>query len=294
MTQIEPQSIYNLERLSTVDIEAIQTINNATLENIEDGEKRIIADGLNQVEALNAGFMKDKFIHGMYARALLIPKHTFLTGKIHKRPYIDCVAYGDVSVKSFFEDGSYEDIDRIDSFTYFEGKEGRKRVLFTHQDTLWFTVDPTSSTSADGVPADVIFDTMTDYRNITDNKIISSNPNDDYNDLCLEFGVTDKFMLEKSRSEPVIHVDCKFDMRSSIIDGIGMFATRDVCKGELIGFGRVDGIKTTLGRYVNHAYNKNAVMSQVDFSITATSDIKENQELLFDYGDTMRQKEVIS
>jgi len=166
LTQIEPKSIYNLEKLNAVDLEAIYAINNSTLESIERGEELIIKKGLNEVDALNAGFMKDKFIDGMYARALRIPKHTFLTGKIHKRPYIDCMTHGDVSVKSFFEDGTFEDMERIDSFKYFEGKPGRKRVLFTHQDTLWFTVDPTDSKDKDGVPADVIFDTMTDYRGI--------------------------------------------------------------------------------------------------------------------------------
>lgn len=152
------------ESLQYVDFnKAVNFIDSTDLTQIEALEDEIIEQGVNQVDDLNSNFLIDKLCSGLYARSLIIPKGVFLTGKIHKRPYIDIFICGDVTVKSYFIDGTHEDTERVNSFRFFEGKPGRKRVLIAHETTHWITVDPTESDNIDNVSDDVVFSKMEDY-----------------------------------------------------------------------------------------------------------------------------------
>lgn len=143
---------------------AIDFIDKTNLEQVEEAEDAIIKNNLNQVKEFNEGFLKDKFIPGLYSRMLFIPKGVFMTGRIHKKDYIDILASGDVTVKSYLADGTIEDTKRYNEPDYFEGKAGRKRVLFTHEDTVWITVDPTLAESKDDLEDDITVDQMKNYK----------------------------------------------------------------------------------------------------------------------------------
>lgn len=143
---------------------AIAFIESTSLEQVEALEDKIIEIGANEIDKLNEVGLCDKLCNGMYSRVLNIPKGVYLTGKIHKRDYIDIFISGDVTVKSYFDNGDIEKIERVNSFRYFEGKPGRKRVLFTHEDTVWVTVDPTTKNNIHDVEADVVTNQMKDYK----------------------------------------------------------------------------------------------------------------------------------
>jgi len=49
-----------------------------------------------------------------------------------------------------------------------------------------------------------------------------------------------------------------FKVASSFIEGKGIFATADFSIGDVIGPARIDGKRTVLGRYTNHAKSPNA------------------------------------
>ena len=117
-------------------------IDQCSIDDVDRVEDFLIDEGLNVKDQINAELLEEKLTDGLYSRRLLIPKGTFLTGRVHRKPYIDIFISGDVTVKSFIADGTIEETERIKYFRYFEGKPGRKRVLYAHEDTVWVTVDP--------------------------------------------------------------------------------------------------------------------------------------------------------
>ena len=76
--------------------------------------------------------VKHYFCGDMYAREILIPKGTLLTGAIHKFDHIEVMAYGDLTVST--DDGS---VKRVTGYNLFESVSGKKRAAYAHEDTLW-------------------------------------------------------------------------------------------------------------------------------------------------------------
>jgi hypothetical protein len=77
------------------------------------------------------------FVNGMYARKILIPRDTILTGRVHLSDYVDIMLSGDITV------ATPEGVKRFTGFNIFEGKKGRKRAGYAHEDTHWVTVHRT-------------------------------------------------------------------------------------------------------------------------------------------------------
>jgi hypothetical protein len=75
-----------------------------------------------------------KYGCGMYARELFIPKGGLIVGKIHKRPHLNIVLKGKISVLS--EKGKH----------YFEApcilpsNPGDKRIGYAEEDTTWLSI----------------------------------------------------------------------------------------------------------------------------------------------------------
>lgn len=74
------------------------------------------------------------FAPGVYLREMLIPKHTILTGKIHRHAHMNIVLKGDISVLT--EHG----VKRIQGPCVLMSGPGIKRAGFAHEDTIWLTV----------------------------------------------------------------------------------------------------------------------------------------------------------
>ena len=124
-----------------IDMKAVSLMSSLCHDSVDMIESAILKSDINCVDSMNEKFLNDHSCNGLYARALMIKKGTFLTGRVHKNDYIDICVYGDITVKSFLFDGTIEDSERITSFKFLNGKKGRKRVGFAHEDTLWLTVD---------------------------------------------------------------------------------------------------------------------------------------------------------
>jgi hypothetical protein len=135
-----------------------------TWEEVDNFEKRMLAEGEFSAKDYNEKNLSWKNANGMHCRALKIPAGDFMTGRIHKNPYIDLLAYGKLKVTSFLEDGTREQIALITGFQFFEGKPGRKRVLQAIEDSLWITVDRTEKTTIQEIEDDASFMNIWDYR----------------------------------------------------------------------------------------------------------------------------------
>jgi hypothetical protein len=80
----------------------------------------------------------------------------------------------------------------------------------------------------------------------------------------------------------------------SLIHGKGVFAKKDITKGEVIGLGSIDGkCKTTLGRYTNHSDKNNAMfyyLYNADVIMIAKENISKFNEILINYRDHVNEK----
>jgi len=80
----------------------------------------------------------------------------------------------------------------------------------------------------------------------------------------------------------------------SNIHGIGVFAKKNIEKGEVIGLGCIDGkCKTTLGRYTNHSDQNNAMFYYLhndDVIMIAKKNILKFNEILINYTDHTNEK----
>ena len=89
----------------------------------------------------------DKYGCGIYARELFVPKGSLIVGKIHKRPHLNIVLKGKISVAS--EKGKH----------YFEApcilpcKPGDKRVGYAEEDTIWVSIHMTEHLGEDKLDA---------------------------------------------------------------------------------------------------------------------------------------------
>tara|TARA_R110000744_G_scaffold56386_3_gene118963 strand:- start:1826 stop:2386 length:561 start_codon:yes stop_codon:yes gene_type:complete len=78
--------------------------------------------------------VEHRFSGGIYAREITIPKGTLLTGRIHKFDHFDIMLSGDVTVST--DNG---EVKRLTGLNIMEGKAGKKRAGFAHEDTHWIT-----------------------------------------------------------------------------------------------------------------------------------------------------------
>lgn len=78
--------------------------------------------------------VKHLFSGGIYAREITIPKGILLTGRIHKFDHFDIMLSGDVTVST--DNG---EVKRLTGLNIMEGKAGKKRAGFAHEDTHWIT-----------------------------------------------------------------------------------------------------------------------------------------------------------
>jgi hypothetical protein len=120
-----------------------------------------------------------------------------------------------------------------------------------------------------------------------DNQITAARQ--DFKDMLAESG----FMADQTRRETEIEIDREdidldeigLSVRTSPIEGVGIFATNKINKDGLIGPARMNGMRTQLGRYMNHSHAPNAVMRQAydDLYVVALSDIIPGEEITIDY-----------
>ena len=81
-----------------------------------------------------------------------------------------------------------------------------------------------------------------------------------------------------------------FKVAASAIHGLGVFTMRETAPGDEIGPARLDGKRTPIGRYTNHADRPNCEMVRrgADLYVVAIKDILHNREVTLDYEQVLR------
>jgi hypothetical protein len=90
------------------------------------------------------------FAPGLYARKMFIPKHTVLTGAVHKTEHL-CIISGVINVTTDEGVRMIADVQEI-----ITSKPGTKRAGFALEDTYWTTVHATNETDLDKLVEELV------------------------------------------------------------------------------------------------------------------------------------------
>lgn len=93
--------------------------------------------------------LKHHFTEGVYAREILLPKHSFVIGKIHRHEHLNFLSEGSVLVLT------KEGMKELHAPCTMISPAGVKRAVFALEDTVWTTVhaNPTNETDLEKIEA---------------------------------------------------------------------------------------------------------------------------------------------
>jgi hypothetical protein len=216
---------------------------------------------------------------GIYAREIIIPADTFLTGRIYKGDHFDVMIYGDITVTS--DEGRK----RLEGFNLFEGVRGKKRAGYTHSETKWITFCACGEMDEDDYLDHLTVESFDDLDKERDRL--------DYALVLEEYGFTEE--VARSQSE---NPDDQIEIQGaaygvkvglSPIEGSGLFAEKTFGSGGLIMPARIGGNRTHAGRYVNHSASPNAVMvtDGSNINLMAMESIQVGDEVTTDYRSSL-------
>ncbi len=87
---------------------------------------------------------------GLYAREMILPAGTIITGKIKKHEHISVISAG------FVTEVTDAGLQRIKAPYTMISKPGTKRVVWAHETTVWTTIHASEETSIDKLEDDLI------------------------------------------------------------------------------------------------------------------------------------------
>ena len=87
---------------------------------------------------------------GLYAREMIIPAGTVITGKIKKHEHISVISAG------FVTEVTDAGLQRIKAPYTMISKPGTKRVVWAHETTVWTTIHASEETDLDKLESELI------------------------------------------------------------------------------------------------------------------------------------------
>lgn len=282
-----------------------------------------------KIEALEAEWKKlpqvdipviHRYSGGIYAREIIIPADTFITGRVYKDDHFDVMVYGDVTVTS--DDGRK----RLTGFNISNGNQGKKRAGYTHAETKWITFCSSEEMDEDDYLDHLTVEKFSELSEgvglIDESEIVktfraqvSYKSTDyaayksgylaaigkqcredidrlDYKATLEEYGFTEEVARAQSEDESnQVSTDenYKVSVMPSMIEGDGLFSQSTFTEGETIMPARINGKRTEAGRYTNHSLYPNAVMVMVgnDIDLVAKETIDSGDEITTDYRDSL-------
>lgn len=93
---------------------------------------------------------EESLAYGLYTRTIFIPKGVLLLGKIHKKPCVNIVLSGDISIAT--ETGEI----RVQAGYMVTSPAGMQKVGFAHEDTVFVNVFRTDETDIAKIEDDLI------------------------------------------------------------------------------------------------------------------------------------------
>jgi len=227
------------------------------------------------------------FNSGVYERKITIPPWVVLTGAEHKTDYRVRLECGTIAVTT--DDG----VKIITGPLEFDAKAGTQRAgRVFDEEVVWVDIYPNPDDCVDLSVLEKRLYVVPDC-GLADSRTEIQKAKVDYGAFLYQIGMTQEEM------DKIVHIECDLmempdgvftEMRDSSIHGKGLFATVDFEAGDVVCPGRIDGMRTPAGRYINHSPNYNIIPEKVgdDIYAVAACRIIKGDELLVDYRSSMR------
>ncbi len=211
---------------------------------------------------------------GIYIREVTIPAGTLVIGHAHKGECLNIMLKGRLILRS--PDGDQREVSAPLIMTTGPGR----KVAYALEDTVWQNVFATEETDIARLE-ELFVDKSDGWLDAADRE--------DYRAFLAETGISH----EHARAVSVNEADqCPLPDGSpvrvahSAIDGLGVFLTAAVEADTVVGPARLDGKRTPLGRFTNHAAAPNARMELLpsgDVDLVASRRIEAGAEVTIDY-----------
>ena len=105
--------------------------------------------------------IRHQFSGGMYARSMLAPAGSLITGEIYKKAHYVALAFGRVTVVTETEGAQH-----FKAPAMWAAPAGTKRVILVLEDTLWTTIVATEALTPEEAMADVTVKSFEDLEDI--------------------------------------------------------------------------------------------------------------------------------
>lgn len=224
-----------------------------------------------KVQNLEKHFLNEKqadcpvthiFAPNIYIRQVAIPAGTFSIGHYQTTEHLNIMLKGRVTMVN--EDGSHTELIAPQTFV---AKPGRK-IGYIHEDMVWQNVYSTNETDVEKLETMFLLKSITWQEHQKSQELLLTLDHSpdiaDYYLAIAEYGFDHETVRKQTENLddqiPMPFGDYKIMIANSSIDGKGVFATGNIEAGEVIAPARIDGKRTPVGRYTNHAKNINAIM----------------------------------
>ena len=162
-SNIQKKSTTNLSK----DFKSVVTKLENDLKLIADGEVVIAGTKKNPIITNNKKIpIKHFFMDGVYIREMKMYKDTVVVGAIHKHLHMCFLLQGRITVAN--EDGVIE----YKAPCYIESTPGVKRILYAHEDCLWYNThkNPSNITDVKKIEQETVALNYNEYEKYINNK----------------------------------------------------------------------------------------------------------------------------
>ena len=234
------------------------------------------------------------FAGGIYAREMTLSAGVVVTGAVHRSEHLCTISQGKLLV---FTDGTVRELRA--PFT-FVSKPGAQRVGVALETCVWTTYHLVGDErDLDKIMLEVCGQTNTQLGGGPDNPQLKrtieiEEDHLDFQKFLAEYELTAEEVARLSdRQEDRIPFPVEQTLlieAASPIAGHGLFATRHIQAGEVIGLARHNGKRTPLGSTVNHSCRPNVIgqlLPEGDILVHAIKSIAPGDEITTDYRQAM-------
>lgn len=195
---------------------------------------------------------------GIYVREVTMPAGADVVGHRQKLKQMNIMLTGKIAMVS--EDGVKE----LTAPMIFTGGPGQK-MGHVIEDCTWLNVYATDETDIDKLETKLLDKSEAWADQDKKGRDLREEDRLDFQKMLKETGFSaEKVRSQSENEEDRINLPLYgfLSVRNSVIEGRGVFAGCSLPKGFEVGLARVGGMRTKLGRYVNHSKAPNSVFKR--------------------------------
>lgn len=197
---------------------------------------------------------------GVYMREIQLSADTFVVGRNHRQPHMNIMLKGKLQLVD--ENGATRILEAPQMYT----SQGGRKCAYVLEDTVWLNVLATDLVDVEAIEAWMFDDStvVSDHyaRTFDIHRALRQTERDDFAAFVAASPWTAdevRDMSERADNCVPFGDDVKhLVVRTSPIEGKGLFCSIPVEEGAFMAMARVGDKRTPAGRYVNHSHNPNA------------------------------------